>query len=115
MTAAEVIEMFQSAKFVARHGDVVVVSDHAEPAPEAGKLDCQGVVAEGEVTGHAHRVKHGEVLRVVDDLIHRTIVAHENATLDHEEHQQMPLPAGKHKTAILRTVTPTGELGFVGD
>lgn len=106
MKAEEVIALFSKSQFIARHGDVVIVADPTvQPDSQA---DCHGVVAEGEATGHAHRVNHAEVRRVVGDLIQRTITAKQPTHIDHEEHQLSPIPQGEHRTSILAQWTPEG-------
>lgn len=106
MNATQLIQWFESAKFKARHGDVVIVEDRL--ARKTGK-DAQGVVAEGELTGHAHRVDKAMVLRVVDDLVQRTIVVPgEEARISHEEHADGVLPHGRLRSGIQEQYSPDG-------
>jgi hypothetical protein len=110
MKAKEVIHLFKKSDFKGRHGDVVIVRD--DSAPTEGKKDARGVVAEGEATGHAHRVDRAKVLRVVDDLVQRTVVvpfrAKSPAKISHEEHTTQVIPPGKHRTGIQRQYSPDG-------
>ena len=99
MKAQEVIAMFSGAKFLARHGDVVIVSDETAVMPP---VDAEGVLAYGEVTGHAHRVSNIDAKRIADDLIQRTLAAGPEAFVDHEELQKKPIPEGKHRSSILK-------------
>lgn len=110
MKAKKLIEWFERASFKARHGDVVIVRDTAAPTNGA---DAKGVVADGEATGHAHRVDRAKVLKMVDDLVQRVVVVGklgkgERATLDHEEHTKHPLPSGKFRTGIQQQYSPEG-------
>lgn len=114
MNAKDVIKMFEGAKFRARHGDVVIVSD---PNAPTGGADAKGLVADGEATGHAHRVDKAKVLRVVDDLIQRTIVvpARAKAKIDHEEHKASALPPGTLRSGIQKQYDPDGAWSPVVD
>lgn len=111
MKATKLIEWFEAARYKARHGDVVIVSDASAPAD--GKEVPRGVVADGEATGHAHRVDRAVVRQVVGDLMQRVIVVGklgkgERATLDHEEHARRALPSGKFRTGIQQQYSPEG-------
>src|SRR5688572_4428024 len=102
----QLMKWFDDAPFKARHGDVVVVRD--DNAPTDGK-DAKGVVAEGEATGHAHRVSRAKAKIVVDNLLERTvIVARGVGLLSHEEHKTNPLPRGKYRTGIQKQESPEG-------
>lgn len=111
-TAKEVIDMFENAPFRARHGDVILVRDDtANP----GAVDAKGVVAEGEATGHAHRVSRAKVYRDVDQLIQRTVVAKHKGFIDHEEHKKSHLPKGTYRTGIQGQWSPTSGWSPVAD
>lgn len=71
-----------------RHGDVLILNPVKLPAN--AKQRPNKVVAEGEVTGHAHRITDGEVWESDNDLF---ITAGKRAALTHEEHARLPLPA----------------------
>jgi len=85
-----------------QHGDVYlnrVEIDLAGAQEEKPKKGCL-IVAEGELTGHAHRVKEKEAIICVKDG-KRYILTEEGFTITHEEHKPI-------------TVTPgTYEIGFV--
>jgi hypothetical protein len=97
MNAAEVISMFRSAKWLGRHGDIVLVQD--DRAELAG-VDLKGVIAGGSATGHTHRFlgggrvfgEPGSPLRVIDAV--------EGGVVDHEEHTTRPIPIGRTRTGI---------------
>jgi hypothetical protein len=113
MKAKDVIKMFEQAAFKGRHGDVVIVQD---ATAEAGDK-LPPVLAEGEVTGHAHRVapasakrKRPEVLRVADEATQRLLRIAKGAVakVDHEEHTEKRVPAGQHRIGIQAQWTPEG-------
>lgn len=111
MDAKNVIKMFEGRGFRSRHGDVVLVAD-AEA--EAGRK-LPPVLAEGEATGHAHRIvfargkSTAEVYRVAKETVQRLLrVTAEKAQVDHEEHTQQDMPKGRYRVGILAQWTPTG-------
>ena len=69
-----------------RHGDVLILD--AIPLPANATRRESNVVAEGEVTGHAHRLQNGEVWESEGQLL---VVARRDASLTHEEHKQLSL------------------------
>lgn len=58
----------------------------------------ENILAEGEVTGHAHRAI-GERVEVIDRQL---LNAPEGATIVHEEHEHIEIPMGEYD--ILRVV-----------
>lgn len=63
------------------------------------------IVAEGEVTGHAHRVGEEAEVEVIEGT-NRRIVAERATRITHEEHKPLDIPAGRHLTGIVREVDP---------
>jgi len=61
---------------------------------ENGKL----ILAEGEVTGHAHRVANDNKIEVHEDFF----AVKEPATVTHEEHGAIELPPGDYSVGIVR-------------
>lgn len=59
------------------------------------------VLAEGEVTGHAHRAV-GKGVIVYQSTHGRDIEAPSGATITHEEHHHITIPAGDYETGIVR-------------
>jgi hypothetical protein len=109
MKASEIIKKFKSAKFKARHGDVVIISDGAVK----GSCDAPRRLAEGEVTGHAHRILGAEsdaqVQKIANETVQRLLkVSAAQALLDHEEHKTNAIPKGTHRSSIQATWTPEG-------
>src|SRR5688572_18032551 len=106
MKASDVIKMFEKAKFLGRHGDVVLVKavrckTEGKPTP---------VLAEGELTGHAHRVDGATAKRIAGQTVQRLLSVAKNAVakVDHEEHKAQPIPAGTHRIGIQAQWTPEG-------
>jgi len=52
------------------------------------------VLADGELTGHKH-VALGENVEVFGEGVRRLLAAPKGATVVHEEHSKLELPAGK--------------------
>lgn len=84
-----------------RQGDVIVLS--AVPLPENAVMRATSVVAEGEATGHAHRLTNGSVFDVGDGGI--VIAVRQDGALTHEEHQRVaiaPSPDGMVYPVIIQ-------------
>ena len=81
-----------------RHGDVVLVRIDAIPN-EARTVETR-VLAEGEATGHAHRLSAGQVCKWDEKMY--VSIQDELATLSHEEHHEIKLPAGDYAVIIQR-------------
>lgn len=89
-----------------RQGDVLLV---AEKIPEGTKLRKRRrvVLAEGEVTGHAHVLEapaETEVFTDVDAEFVRIMGA--NGLLVHEEHSTIEVPPGDYKVVRQREYHP---------
>ena len=90
-----------------RHGDVFVERVAAEAIPAEAQIRRDGVVAYGEVTGHAHRVVDGLLYEAADGTVY--IEAETATTLTHEEHGVIPLPAGIYRVTQQREWDPYAE------
>lgn len=77
--------------YMVRHGDLLI--REVERIPEKAKRVKHGILAEGEATGHAHRVdtKQAKLFERDGKLYLRT--GAEGAALTHEEHARIDLPA----------------------
>lgn len=87
-----------------RQGDVFILAVSQLPADLAG---ARPVLAEGEITGHAHRIADpatAQVLSGKDGLFLK--VTADNATVVHEEHQPVTLPRGGYAIRIQREYHP---------
>lgn len=96
-----------------RHGDLLVQSTDAIPAD--ARPVSHLVLAEGELTGHSHRIAEKNAaqlfqssselyLRITDDL----------ATLVHQEHGPIELPRGLYRVWRQREYSPQ-EIRIVRD
>jgi hypothetical protein len=86
------------APYCVRQGDVLLVDAnyHGGIPPGASKIAVTGdtILAHGEVTGHAHRIKKDSVISPVDYFDHqaeRYLQAVCEAPLTHEEHNTIPI------------------------
>lgn len=83
-----------------RHGDVIIKQIEKKPT-KAKKLDTL-ILAEGEATGHYHRISEGEAaLYSYDDKKYLEIQS-EIGLLTHEEHKALELPHGTYEIIIQR-------------
>jgi hypothetical protein len=100
-----------------RQGDVLIRKVKSLPTQKA-QPRLTGILAYGEVTGHAHRVEdlsRAEVLEVVEGgrrLFLR--VAAEGVRVIHEEHAPVSLPEGNYEVEIQKEYTPA-EIRNVAD
>lgn len=88
-----------------RHGDVFV--DQCSKIPDAATKLPHCILAKGEITGHAHRVKErgvAELFRSDDAMFLR--VTGDTATLIHEEHAPIVLGRGSYRVWIQREYSP---------
>lgn len=91
-------------QFVARQGDVLLFKMAALPkgAVEVTPKKGDVILAFGEVTGHAHRIKRAEKpsARVFDFGAERYIQIVEKTALTHEEHSPVFLDKGVYRQAF---------------
>ena len=91
-----------------QQGDVVIQQISQLPDGVRQKeVDDAVVLAEGEVTGHAHRIfDEGVKLFRFDDFASTGVsyisVPAGGATIQHEEHDAYQLPEGIYQTSIVR-------------
>ena len=74
-----------------------------EKIPEGAKKADNLILAEGEATGHFHRVATGEaVLYTIPNSVDKFLeIISETATVTHEEHKPITLPKGIYKIGIV--------------
>ena len=89
-----------------RHGDVVIIK--ADGIPKKSKKLNHLVLAEGEVTGHAHRVRGSEVELLEFEGNIFLSVKSDDAKVTHEEHKEIDLPVGDYEIRIQREYEPEG-------
>ncbi len=96
-----------------RHGDVLVTAIGAIPIDAIKRPHL--VLAEGEVTGHAHRVAESgsaELFQRGSEMFLRVLA--QTARIIHEEHGPITLPAGDYRVWRQREYTPR-EIRIVRD
>ncbi len=95
-----------------RQGDVILLSVKQSASPVApeqlGKKLSHLTLAEGEVTGHSHRISEGQAELYEKDGILYLRVLSETATLTHEEHKAIQIPQGSWMVRIQREYEPEG-------
>jgi hypothetical protein len=85
-----------------RQGDLLFVE--IERLPNDLKERPSKVIAEGEVTGHSHRLSEGRVLEdKMGDLFLQVARA---ARILHQEHHTITLPPGRYRVVRQREYTP---------
>ena len=94
-----------------RHGDIFFRRFEGD-LPENMEVLNTRVVAEGELTGHAHRMVGGSVTAYMPPegaLATMFLAIEEMVTLQHEEHAEIQLPAGNWEAIRQREYTPSGD------
>ena len=87
-----------------RQGDVILLSVQQTQGQKLPHL----TLAEGEVTGHSHRISQGEAeLYEKDGTLYLRVVS-KAATLIHEEHKAISIPQGSWMIRIQREYEPAG-------
>ena len=76
--------------------------------PETAKQLGHLVLAEGEATGHAHRVR-GEKAALYDVGGTMVMDAPKGATITHEEHHEQVIPPGTYDRHIVREMDHPSE------
>jgi len=100
---------------IIRQGDVLLVRVKDLPKNATGRLkDGDVILAYGEVTGHAHRIKEFDKVRMWDAGAERFLQVMETVGLSHEEHTAIEIPPGLYKLPSQVEYTPA-ELRRVAD
>ena len=77
--------------------------------PQAAQRVNVNILADGEATGHAHRVVgDAELLRMGDRLFLRVLGG--DVRVIHEEHKEIPLPPGEYEIGRVREYDHVAEL-----
>ena len=84
-----------------RHGDLLIVK--VSEIPAGTKIVKNKVLAEGENTGHSHRVSGAQVLTLDEDIY---IQAKGKAAVIHEEHAKIELPPGDYRVIRQKEYDP---------
>ncbi|QEH32435.1 hypothetical protein OJF2_09060 [Aquisphaera giovannonii] len=88
-----------------RHGDVFIAAVGSIPGDAARKRHV--VLAEGEVTGHSHRIAEAGAAELLerDGTLYLRVLA-DRAKLIHQEHRAIELPRGEYRVWQQREYTP---------
>lgn len=91
-----------------RQGDVLLVMVDKIPSfAEISKEKGDIILAHGEVTGHAHRIKSpAQKAKLWDANAERFLQVMETISLAHEEHSVITLPPGNYQVVIQKEYTP---------
>ena len=86
-----------------RQGAVVLKRIEAIPGAEDEKVLPHLTLAEGEVTGHRHRITQGQaqLYQLAVGVMYLRVLS-EFARLYHEEHEEIDLPKGDYEVLIER-------------
>lgn len=87
-----------------RQGDVFII---ASPKLPDKRTERRPVLAEGEITGHAHRLEDPSSAVVFESAgkMYLEVLA-DSATVVHEEHGPISLPRGGYSIRIQREYSP---------
>ena len=88
-----------------RHGDVYL-EQVATPSHQGRIPRTSNILAEGEATGHAHRVTGDALLYELDGALYLRTGG--DTALVHEEHARIPLPTGTFRVTLQRQWSPKG-------
>ena len=96
-----------------RQGDIFLARATSIPREAEPRPDC--VLAEGELTGHSHRVAERGAARLYADgpSLYLEVLAG-SARVVHDEHGPVTLPRGVYRVWRQREYTPQA-IRFVGD
>ncbi|WP_165220098.1 hypothetical protein [Aquisphaera insulae] len=88
-----------------RHGDVFIARVESVPVDAIRKHHL--TLAEGEVTGHSHRIAEAGAAELLerDGMLYLRVLA-DRATLIHQEHRAIELPRGEYRVWQQREYTP---------
>lgn len=91
-----------------RQGDVFLISVTKLPSADS-RHSRSAVLAEGEVTGHAHRFRQAKQVEVFssEERLYVEVLS-ESAELVHQEHGTIGIPRGGYEVRIQREYTPRG-------
>jgi hypothetical protein len=85
-----------------RHGDIYL--ERIDSIPANAKEQKHNILAEGETTGHSHRLHSGIILE--NEKGNMFVRVPETGTLTHEEHSTITLPAGDYIVTRQREWNP---------
>ena len=97
-----------------RQGDVLMVQTKLPAGAKAADKPGDVILAYGEVTGHAHRIKERDKVRMWDAGAERFLQVLEDTALTHEEHAPVMLHPGVYRLPQQVEYTPA-EIRRVAD
>jgi len=89
-----------------RQGDLLF--KRIKKIPEEAKEKRDGIIAEGETTGHKHQLRPGTQAALLVAANVAYIHAIHQAYVDHQEHETIDLPPGDYCVKRQREFTPEG-------
>lgn len=88
-----------------RQGDLLIIEVAELPA---GSQPAAGLVlAEGEATGHAHRLDRGQLFRTAEGKLY--FKNEQEAVLSHDEHAALSFPPGTYEVRRQREYAPEND------
>ena len=91
-----------------RNGDVLLLKVQSLPAGASQTpMQRPDILAQGEVTGHAHRIVGGGLVQRYDHDGRAYALLKKAAILTHEEHGEAPLEPGVYQLIIERDYDPS--------
>lgn len=75
---------------IIRQGDILLVPVDETPTENAERV-TEAILAEGEVTGHAHRLRGDVLTWMVGGELRVRVVGNDAGTLQHEDHDPAPV------------------------
>ena len=88
-----------------RQGDLLIVK--VEKIPEGAIKQNNWVLAEGEATGHMHKLDSGEVYEE-NGVLYFRVPQGSISTLNHPEHKPIEFETGEYKVVRQREYEPRG-------
>lgn len=90
-----------------RQGDVFLVQVKELPREAKATKRSKGIVlAEGEVTGHAHVLERGRLYITEEEVERRFVEITQTTDLVHEEHDTISVPSGIYEVRRQREYSP---------
>lgn len=81
-----------------QQGDILIKV--IEKIPQKTEKQKTMVVAEGEATGHAHRVQGNSIVAALEAILFIEVI--EESKITHEEHLPITLPPGSYEVSTVR-------------
>jgi len=105
----------QASRVQIRQGDVLLSRIIDEVMVGVKPKDGMLILAEGELTGHAHRVSASDARLVHDTGGGMVLEVFRTTRLLHEEHAPVELLPGAYEVTRQREYDPNGDETLVGD